>query len=208
MNSFSTFWPWWLGALALAFIAVGYVRLLHQPLGFSGILARILDWRRQRLFERQVVEMEADQEVLLAAMLAATREEFGATSAPATITEPASCPAAHNDAPVRQSVSSRLIFVLMLMMGGLIAAVIGNRWGFDPRFDTDFVQVVGSGWWGGAVLLVGSILVGFGTQMAGGCTSGHGISGCARLQAGSLVATACFFGTAIAVSILLAWLAR
>jgi hypothetical protein len=55
-------------------------------------------------------------------------------------------------------------------------------------------------------LLVGGIFVGAGTSMAGGCTSGHGLVGCARLQPGSLVATASFFGTAIAVSLLLSFL--
>jgi uncharacterized membrane protein YedE/YeeE len=43
------------------------------------------------------------------------------------------------------------------------------------------------------------VLVGFGTAMSGGCTSGHGLVGVARLQVPSLVATACFFGIAIVV---------
>ena len=49
-------------------------------------------------------------------------------------------------------------------------------------------------------LLGGGALVGFGTSMAGGCTSGHGLVGCARLQPASLVVTAAFFGTAVAVA--------
>jgi uncharacterized protein len=40
--------------------------------------------------------------------------------------------------------------------------------------------------------LVGGILVGFGTRYAGGCTSGHSITGLATLQWPSLVATICF----------------
>jgi uncharacterized membrane protein YedE/YeeE len=54
-----------------------------------------------------------------------------------------------------------------------------------------------------AVLFVGGILVGFGTRLAGGCSSGHGLSGCGRLQPVSIVATAVFFGTAVLVSFLL-----
>jgi uncharacterized membrane protein YedE/YeeE len=38
----------------------------------------------------------------------------------------------------------------------------------------------------------GGFLVGFGTRYAGGCTSGHSISGLANLQWPSLVATICF----------------
>ncbi|MEY4203281.1 MAG: hypothetical protein RL013_984 [Bacteroidota bacterium] len=41
-------------------------------------------------------------------------------------------------------------------------------------------------------MVVGGLLVGFGTRYAGGCTSGHAISGLASLQWPSLVATICF----------------
>jgi uncharacterized membrane protein YedE/YeeE len=44
----------------------------------------------------------------------------------------------------------------------------------------------------GAVLLVAGLLVGFGTNLGGGCTSGHGVCGVARLRVRSLVATAVF----------------
>ena len=47
---------------------------------------------------------------------------------------------------------------------------------------------------GGAIrLLVGGILIGFGTRYAGGCTSGHAITGIANLNWPSLVATIFFF---------------
>jgi uncharacterized membrane protein YedE/YeeE len=52
--------------------------------------------------------------------------------------------------------------------------------------------------WG--AIAIGAVLVGFGTQWARGCTSGHGLVGVARLQRPSLVATGVFFGTAIVVS--------
>jgi uncharacterized membrane protein YedE/YeeE len=44
-----------------------------------------------------------------------------------------------------------------------------------------------------AILLVGGILVGFGTRYAGGCTSGHAISGLSNLQLPSLIAVIGFF---------------
>jgi uncharacterized membrane protein YedE/YeeE len=46
---------------------------------------------------------------------------------------------------------------------------------------------------GFAVLAVGGFLVGFGTRYAGGCTSGHAISGLSNLQLPSLVAVIGFF---------------
>ncbi len=44
-----------------------------------------------------------------------------------------------------------------------------------------------------AILLIGGILVGFGTRYAGGCTSGHAISGLSNLQLPSLIAVVGFF---------------
>jgi uncharacterized membrane protein YedE/YeeE len=43
------------------------------------------------------------------------------------------------------------------------------------------------------ILLVGGILIGFGTRYAGGCTSGHAISGLSNLQLPSLKAVIGFF---------------
>jgi uncharacterized protein len=42
-------------------------------------------------------------------------------------------------------------------------------------------------------LALGGFLVGFGTRYAGGCTSGHAISGLSNLQLPSLIATIGFF---------------
>ncbi|AZQ44800.1 YeeE/YedE family protein [Nonlabens ponticola] len=44
-----------------------------------------------------------------------------------------------------------------------------------------------------AVLLIGGLLVGFGARYAGGCTSGHAISGLSNLQLPSLIAVIGFF---------------
>jgi uncharacterized membrane protein YedE/YeeE len=56
----------------------------------------------------------------------------------------------------------------------------------------------------GLILTVlGGFLVGFGTRWAGGCTSGHSISGLANLQLPSLVATIAFFVGGIAATYLL-----
>jgi uncharacterized membrane protein YedE/YeeE len=42
------------------------------------------------------------------------------------------------------------------------------------------------------LMVVGGFLVGFGTRYAGGCTSGHAITGLSNFQLSSLVATLCF----------------
>jgi uncharacterized membrane protein YedE/YeeE len=47
-----------------------------------------------------------------------------------------------------------------------------------------------------AVLAVAGVLVGYGSRLGGGCTSGHGVCGIARLSVRSIVATLMFMFTA------------
>lgn len=78
----------------------------------------------------------------------------------------------------------------VLFLAGLLAAplVLGSLYPLPvPRFDT--------GW---AMLMVAGLLVGWGTRLGSGCTSGHGICGIARLSPRSLVATLCFMATGFA----------
>ena len=53
-------------------------------------------------------------------------------------------------------------------------------------------------WRGLAMIVGGGFLVGFGTAYAGGCTSGHGITGLAALQLPSLIAVCGFFAGGLA----------
>jgi uncharacterized membrane protein YedE/YeeE len=52
------------------------------------------------------------------------------------------------------------------------------------------------------LLLVG-VALGYGARWAGGCTSGHGLSGCAAGSPDSLVMTATFFSVAVLVTLVL-----
>ena len=56
--------------------------------------------------------------------------------------------------------------------------------------------------WIAPILAVAGVLIGFGAKLAGGCTSGNGLSGTSSLSPAALVATATFFSTAIAVTFL------
>lgn len=49
------------------------------------------------------------------------------------------------------------------------------------------------------MIAIAGLLVGLGTRLGGGCTSGHGVCGVARLSARSIVATAIFMASAIVV---------
>jgi len=50
---------------------------------------------------------------------------------------------------------------------------------------------------GWPIVVIAGLLVGFGTRLGNGCTSGHGICGIARLSPRSIVATATFMVTAM-----------
>lgn len=54
-----------------------------------------------------------------------------------------------------------------------------------------------------AVALLGGILLGIGARWAGGCTSGHGISGSIQFSFASMVTAACFFAGGIVVAMIL-----
>jgi uncharacterized membrane protein YedE/YeeE len=46
-------------------------------------------------------------------------------------------------------------------------------------------------------MFVGGLFIGFGTRLAGGCTSGHGIFGLSNLELPSLVTTLSFMGAGV-----------
>jgi len=75
---------------------------------------------------------------------------------------------------------------LSLIAGLLLAPTVMMLFGAAdrPHFDASW-----------PVLIVSGLLVGFGTRLASGCTSGHGVCGIARLSPRSLAATALFVAT-------------
>ena len=77
--------------------------------------------------------------------------------------------------------SEAIAFVVGLVAAGLVLSPLRRPW---PPADRPL-----------AVLLVAGLLVGFGTRLARGCTSGHGVCGVSRLSPRSLVATAVFMAT-------------
>jgi uncharacterized membrane protein YedE/YeeE len=80
----------------------------------------------------------------------------------------------------------RLVFVLGLVGGALAVGFAA------PAKAAITVQ---ASW---PLLVLAGLLVGFGTRLGQGCTSGHGVCGLARLSPRSIVATAVFFVTAAA----------
>ena len=112
-----------------------------------------------------------------------------------------------------------LATTLMLLLNGRIAGISGIVGGLLTRKGSEvgwramfvaglllgaFVYMLATG---GALLVrieaslpivvVAGLLVGFGTRLGSGCTSGHGVSGLARFSKRSIVATSVFMGAGI-----------
>ncbi len=95
-------------------------------------------------------------------------------------------------------------WLLLGLVGGAIAyALFAGGAGFEGYGWLTDTFTGDARWVIAPILLAAGVLIGFGAKTAGGCTSGNGLSGNAILSPASLVATATFFGTAIAVSFLI-----
>jgi len=91
----------------------------------------------------------------------------------------------------------RLPFIAGLVIGGFVSAVLGGGWA--PTWDLGiFDQVIGYGPAGKvAWMFVGGLFIGFGTRLAGGCTSGHGIFGMSNFELPSVISTISFMASGI-----------
>ena len=201
------YWSWWQGALALGGLTIVFVLMLGRMLGVSGSWTSIVGWREARKREKTATAFETQPAMMQNALLAATLAEFGehqtaqALAGQGIVTSRSTPKKVAAAGGLRWT--AQLTFLLSMMLGGFLAAIAAGH--FEIRFDLGSVHtsLFGTDWHEWITLLLGGVLVGFGTQMGGGCTSGHGLSGVSRLTPASLIATALFFGSAVAVSFLI-----
>lgn len=91
--------------------------------------------------------------------------------------------------PQRSGRAWRIAFIVGLIVAPLLVAATGRN-----------MPVPDMPAW--AVVVAGGLLVGFGTRLGSGCTSGHGVCGVARLSPRSLAATITFMlAAAIVVAV-------
>ena len=78
--------------------------------------------------------------------------------------------------------SIAIAFIIGVPLGALLISLITG--GVETRFPTSVIPLV-----------IGGLLVGYGTRLGSGCTSGHGVCGMSRLSPRSLIATAIFMAS-------------
>ncbi len=81
----------------------------------------------------------------------------------------------------------RFAFILGLILAPVVSDVLGYPLP-TPQMPASWVMIV-----------IAGLLVGFGARLGGGCTSGHGVCGIARISTRSIVATGIFMAAAIVV---------
>jgi len=205
----TTFLPWWVTAISLAILTVGFYLALHRPLGVSGSWARIVMWKNDKIIQEAEAPFRNNPKMLKDALMAATIKEFGQKE----VMEYIESRHKHVDANVspgpvasmpayRTPWTAHLLFLTMLVLGGLIGAAIKGDIQIQTNLGPVHTSLFGQGMGALMMLFFGGLMVGFGTQMAGGCTSGHGLSGVSRLVPASIIATLVFFGSAILFSMI------
>jgi uncharacterized protein len=187
------FWPWWWGGLAMGGIATLYPLLSGRLLGVSSAFGSLFEKRESA---------RANLSELEAALLAETEAEFGPTALP---------PERRGNAMLArlraEAERFRPLFLLGVILGGTLASALGGGIELVHTLGAEFDARYGAFGPLPALVLLGSgVLIGVGTRLAGGCTSGHGISGVARAQPGSLLTTAVFWCTALLVAWCFVWL--
>lgn len=125
-------------------------------------------------------------------LLAVARKRLGISTGFETVCSlVVRAPYFRRDAIVR-SRGWRLPLLAGLVAGGALSAMAGGGW--EPTWALGMFDArIG---WGPAGkvawMFAGGVLIGVGTRMAGGCTSGHGIFGLANFERSGLIATVAY----------------
>jgi uncharacterized membrane protein YedE/YeeE len=94
----------------------------------------------------------------------------------------------------------RFPFLAGLLVSGFVSAITSGGW--EATWDAGMLDtVLGLSFEAKiAWMFVGGLFIGFGTRLAGGCTSGHGIFGVALFEKSSLLATTAFMAAGMATT--------
>lgn len=100
----------------------------------------------------------------------------------------------------RPEVDWQWMFVIGIMLGSLVSAVTSKSFKWKAVPDMWEARFGPSRLKRGAVAFLGGAIAMFGARMAGGCTSGHGLSGTLQLSLSGLIVMASLFASGVVVS--------
>ena len=106
----------------------------------------------------------------------------------------------HAARPYRLGISAWLL--LGFVLGGAVYATALGRFDLSLAYSTG--PLPSSPAWQFILLVLAGVAMGAGARTAGGCTSGHGLTGVSQGSPASIVATITFFATGVALAHLLA----
>ena len=202
------YWSWWLGALVLGLFAIIFTFLTGKPLGVSGSWLSIARRKDDAILKESAKILEGDQDQIKDDLLAMTMAEFGegvVEDIPQR-REGEENSTASSSSSMKQDYTPwtvHVVFLVTMFIGSYLASVTTGEFSLSIQLSnlhSEIFENTGEAW---LALLFGGMMVGFGTQMAGGCTSGHGLSGTAQLIPASLVSTVIFFSSASALTFLM-----
>ena len=199
------YWSWWIGALALGLFAVIFSLLTGKPLGVSGSWLSIARRKDDAILKTSAEVLDADQDQVKDELMAMTMAEFGEdVLADNPQRREGETNAEVADEPkLKQEYTPwtvHVIFLSSMFLGSYLASIYTGEYSVSTELSalhSKIFENTGEAW---LALLFGGMMVGFGTQMAGGCTSGHGLSGTAQLVPVSIFSTIVFFGSASALT--------
>ena len=169
-------WPWWLSGIVISSIMF-FLLYFGQSFGFSANLRTICSMaglgKKAKFFDFNWKGQTWNLVFLLGAIIGGfITQQFLSNDAPLVLAD--------------------------ATISDLAELGIGAPTGIQPDeiFSWDAVFTLK----GFSILAIGGLMVGFGSRYAGGCTSGHAISGLSDLQAPSLIAVIGFFLGGLAMS--------
>ncbi|MBK9258655.1 MAG: YeeE/YedE family protein [Polyangiaceae bacterium] len=224
---FVDMWPGWVGGGVISAVVVTLLLTRNRQLGVSFCYAfsidRVNDWfeyRAKKASPAAAFPMPTEPLPLPAGgpvASAAIDAESALPKNPADFPMPGEFPmpgafptpsSSSGGSTIQDESSWPMVFLGGIFLGGIVSGILSRAFsgaplalnfdyaGFDALWKIGPVAKT-------AVLLAGGILVGFGTRMAGGCTSGHAIMGAPGLQKASILAMCVFMGVGVAATFLL-----
>lgn len=166
-------WPWWVAGPLIGLYAVAFFLFARRNLGASSAFPALVEAVRGDDDPRRLDLKRLDDPLLL--------------------------PKAPRDPAPRW----RVWWLAGLVLAGAVHWALGGEGTGTPHLP-GFAEAFGGPPLGLelALLAFGGVLIGFGTRMSGGCTSGHAIFGISQRQLPSLWATLTFFAVGMATTFL------